>query len=156
MKLIAHRGNTRGPNPEKENTIQYIEEARGLGLDVEIDVWCFGTDWFIGHDAPDIKSSYGYMAETKNLWLHMKNERALWIASQAFPFDVHYFWHENDKFTLTSTGIIWCYPDNYCNHGIALELGKPTIERVRNIKERPLLFGICSDYILDWREALGL
>jgi len=27
MKLIAHRGNTDGPNPSEENNPEYIEEA---------------------------------------------------------------------------------------------------------------------------------
>ena len=39
MKLIAHRGNVNGPNPDKENHTDYINEAIILGYDVEIDVW---------------------------------------------------------------------------------------------------------------------
>ena len=38
---IAHRGNTRGPNPEKENQPEYILQAINEGFDVEIDVWMF-------------------------------------------------------------------------------------------------------------------
>ena len=33
MKLIAHRGNISGPEPERENTMDYIEEAIQLGYD---------------------------------------------------------------------------------------------------------------------------
>ena len=32
MILISHRGNTNGRNPEKENTIEYIEQALKKGL----------------------------------------------------------------------------------------------------------------------------
>ena len=39
--LIAHRGNTRGPKPEKENQPEYILQAIQEGFDVEIDVWMF-------------------------------------------------------------------------------------------------------------------
>ena len=39
MKLIAHRGNIDGPNPERENSPEYIEEALKAGYDVEVDVW---------------------------------------------------------------------------------------------------------------------
>jgi glycerophosphoryl diester phosphodiesterase len=39
MKLIAHRGNTEGPNPLEENKPEYIEEAIENGFDVEIDIW---------------------------------------------------------------------------------------------------------------------
>ena len=39
MKLIAHRGNINGPNPEKENHPDYINTAIKSGYDVEVDVW---------------------------------------------------------------------------------------------------------------------
>ena len=31
MILIAHRGNINGPNPERENTVSYIQEALDKG-----------------------------------------------------------------------------------------------------------------------------
>ncbi len=36
MKIISHRGNVRGPIPEKENRPSYIDCALGNGYDVEI------------------------------------------------------------------------------------------------------------------------
>ena len=39
MKLISHRGNLEGPNPERENHPDYIYGALQAGYDVEIDVW---------------------------------------------------------------------------------------------------------------------
>ena len=41
MKLIAHRGNISGPNPEKENHPDYILEAIRLGYvpEEEYDNW---------------------------------------------------------------------------------------------------------------------
>ena len=38
MILIAHRGNVNGKNPERENTIEYIEEAIKKGYHCEIDI----------------------------------------------------------------------------------------------------------------------
>ena len=38
MILIAHRGNVNGLNPERENTVAYIEEALGQGYHCEIDI----------------------------------------------------------------------------------------------------------------------
>ena len=35
MKIISHRGNVRGPIPEKENRPSYIDCALGNGYDVE-------------------------------------------------------------------------------------------------------------------------
>ena len=37
MKLIAHRGNTNGPNKQSENTIDQIDECIKNGYDVEIN-----------------------------------------------------------------------------------------------------------------------
>ena len=38
MILIAHRGNTNGKLPDRENTNDYIKEAISKGFDVEIDI----------------------------------------------------------------------------------------------------------------------
>ena len=50
MKLIAHRGNLHGPNPDKENSTDYINEAIESGYNVEIDVWFINNKWYLGHD----------------------------------------------------------------------------------------------------------
>jgi len=54
---------------------------------------------------------------------------------------IHYFWHQNDNFTLTSKNIIWTYPNQqtYDNSIIVL-----------NDKQTPpaICFGICTDYPL--------
>ena len=38
MKLIAHRGNIDGPNPETENTPEQIVKCIDQGYDVEVDI----------------------------------------------------------------------------------------------------------------------
>ena len=53
MILIAHRGNTNGVNPEKENTVAYIKDAIKQGYHCEIDVCKFdGKQFYLGHDEP--------------------------------------------------------------------------------------------------------
>jgi glycerophosphoryl diester phosphodiesterase len=52
MKLIAHRGNINGPNPLRENSIDYIEEAISEGFDVEIDLRVEDNQCYLGHDDP--------------------------------------------------------------------------------------------------------
>ena len=37
MKLISHRGNIDGPQPDRENSPNYINEAIEAGYNVEID-----------------------------------------------------------------------------------------------------------------------
>ena len=38
MKLIAHRGNINGSEPDNENSPEYIDKCIELGFDVEIDL----------------------------------------------------------------------------------------------------------------------
>jgi 3-deoxy-D-manno-octulosonate 8-phosphate phosphatase (KDO 8-P phosphatase) len=50
MRLIAHRGNYNGPDPERENTVAYLEAALKAGFDVELDVFCENGVLYLGHD----------------------------------------------------------------------------------------------------------
>ena len=52
MKIISHRGNLTGPNPIRENSIDYIEEAIAEGFDVEVDLWVDDNECYLGHDDP--------------------------------------------------------------------------------------------------------
>jgi len=110
MKLIAHRGNTKGPNPLEENKIEYIEKAISEGYDAEIDLWYFDNNFYLGHDEPQYKISALWLYQIKDfLWIHCKNQEALEKISNS-PVDYNYFWHEGDRYTLTSKGYIWSYP----------------------------------------------
>ena len=42
-----------------------------------------------------------------NFWCHAKNLDAL---NRLLKIGVNCFWHENDKYTLTSNRIIWTFP----------------------------------------------
>ena len=48
MKLVSHRGNINGPNPEMENDPRYVENTLAKGFSVEVDVWSSGSDVFLG------------------------------------------------------------------------------------------------------------
>ena len=52
MKLISHRGNLFGPNPELENQPQYIKNVIQSGYDCEIDVRYIHGKYYLGHDFP--------------------------------------------------------------------------------------------------------
>ena len=56
MKLIAHRGNTNGARPDKENDPEYLLQAVDNGYDCEVDVQVDinGNVW-LGHDEPQYK-----------------------------------------------------------------------------------------------------
>ena len=44
MKIISHRGNLYGPNPELENKPEYILAAIKCNFRVEIDLWVIGDN----------------------------------------------------------------------------------------------------------------
>jgi len=107
MKLIAHRGNLYGPNPDKENHPDYITSALKAGHDVEVDVWYQNKKWYLGHDNPKYQVKYDFLAERK-FWLHAKNGDAFHLLLEDFTLNV--FWHTDEDWVLTSKRYIWTYP----------------------------------------------
>ena len=107
MKIISHRGNLTGSNPEAENHPSYIQEALAKGVHVEVDVWFERGVWKLGHDCPQHDTNIGFLSHSK-LFLHAKNLEAL-VA--LLPTDLHYFWHDKDDYTLTSKNMIWTFPE---------------------------------------------
>ena len=53
MKLIAPRGNTTGPDTERENNPEYLIHAVDKGYDCEVDVWVIEDKIWLGHDEPN-------------------------------------------------------------------------------------------------------
>lgn len=142
MKLIAHRGNTKGPNPEMENNPEYLMDAIKHDFDVEVDVWVIDDEICFGHDLPkyrDIPESF-LISIGNSAWFHCKNLEALKFFNTVFPH-LNYFWHQKDDYTLTSAGYIWTYPGkDLFNKSIA----------VRSSERGPVNIactGICSDFV---------
>jgi hypothetical protein len=142
MKIISHRGNLDGRKPDCENNPIYIQQALDLGFDVEVDVWYVDGEFFLGHDAPTYRVDPWWFSG-KDLWCHAKNQKALeeMIVSE----DITCFWHESDKMTVTSNGLMWMYPGNHSRLGITVCLGKP-YEIV------PDMWGVCTDHPVSWRK----
>jgi glycerophosphoryl diester phosphodiesterase len=77
MKIIAHRGNLKGPNPERENSPEYLLEAVEAGYDCEVDVWYDDNNQlYLGHDNPKYKVDHEFL-NNKAFWCHAKNLEAL-------------------------------------------------------------------------------
>ena len=55
--------------------------------------------------------------------------------------DCHYFWHEEDDYTITSKGFIWTYPGKKLFSNSICVL--PENANYKNINCK----GICSDFI---------
>ena len=146
MIFISHRGNINSKIEERENSPQYIQEALGLGLDVEVDVWCVGDELYLGHDEPKYKVDVEFLQNEK-LWCHAKNSEAL---LRMLNHNIHCFWHQNDKMTLTSKKYIWANPDKeYPTFSIAVLPENNANSDVTNC------LGICSDYISKYKELYG-
>jgi hypothetical protein len=142
MILIAHRGNTNGPNTVMENNPEYIKETMKKGFDVETDVWFEDGEFLLGHNFPFYKVSYIFLKNDK-LWCHAKNISAL--IKMLEIGGIHCFWHENDKVTLTSKNYIWTYPgEELTSRSIACLPENSTFKNIEVSK------GICSDYILNY------
>lgn len=103
MIFVSHRGNIFGSNPELENNPKYIIEAINQQFDVEIDVWYIDGKYFLGHEAPKYETSIDFLKH-ESLWCHLKNIEA--VTSLSKVKDVHWFWHESDKVTITSKGYV--------------------------------------------------
>jgi len=138
MIYISHRGNTSGKNVNNENHPDFISKAMKKGFDVEIDVWFVNNTFSLGHDKPEYEINSEYLNNTK-FWCHAKNPEALEAMKN---INCHFFWHEEDKFTLTSKGYIWSYPGNLA--------GKNSIFLFpENYPKIDFKFcaGICSDFV---------
>ena len=151
MIYIAHRGNTNGPNPKKENTLTYVLEAINDGYHAEIDVWYMNNKWYLGHDKP-VQIIEPEMLEYNKLWCHAKNYEAFYrMVKNEW---IHCFWHQNDDMTLTSKNFIWTFPGKQLTaRSIAV-----MPETVSDVKDKTNLIkcynscaGICSDYVRDFR-----
>ncbi len=139
MILISHRGNLNGPQPENENSPDYIEKAL-LNYNVEIDIFFYKNELWLGHDNPEYKIKNLNWLENNKLWCHAKNLEAL-DKMLKHP-KIHCFWHQNDDVTLTSRGYMWTYPNKRLfSNSIAV------IKEKLDKNVLPACSGICSDYV---------
>jgi len=138
---IAHRGNYKGRNAERENTVAYIEEAITAGYNVEIDVWLIEKTWHLGHDFPGEVIELSFL-ERPEIWTHAKN--LVGYVSLYNNSKVHVFWHDKDDFVFTSKGIKWCRTHILTYDGVMVmpEFNDYHTDILKN-GHSPL--GVCSD-----------
>lgn len=139
MILIAHRGNTNGPNGVSENTPDYIDEALDQGYDAEIDVWSTRHGIYLGHDYPNYQINIKWLQDRADkLWIHCKNIDAMSELHEHF----NVFFHNVDDYTLTSKNYIWAYPGKSVPpNSRAIAVLKNEMINISNFA------GICTDYV---------
>lgn len=141
MIFISHRGNLNGPNPSRENSPDYIEEALSLGFDVEVDVWFKDGEFWLGHDGPQYPTDYKFLVNER-LWCHAKNIDAL---LEMKKYVIHYFWHQKDDVTLTSKNYVWAFPKTKFEKGSIAVMPEYFDGDFSESK------GICSDKIVYYK-----
>lgn len=139
MILIAHRGNTSGPNLTLENNPEYVNSALELGFGAEIDVWLIDGSIFLGHDKPRFLISIDYL-KNDMLLCHAKNKEAFEVMLACS--DIHTFWHQEDEYTLSSKRIPIVYPGKpLMNNCIAM------VRDYYTELDFSKCYAICSDYV---------
>lgn len=142
MIKIAHRGNYKGSNKERENSPDYIEEAIAAGYNVEVDVWLIDNKWMLGHDFPKYEVPLVFF-ERPEIWTHAKN--LVGYVSLYHNSKVHVFWHNKDDFAITSRGIKWANTHVLTYDGVMVlpELNDHHTSMIKLGHVDPI--GICSD-----------
>ena len=144
--LIAHRGNTEGRKPERENCPIYIQEALDAGFDAEVDVrYIPGKGFYLGHDISQYPVDVSYL-RTRGLWVHAKD--AITANALGLAKVNTYFLHSDDDYVLTSSADVWIHPDSKTlpDGGIYVHRGDiDTLPKISHLK------GVCSDYVQDIR-----
>jgi len=139
MKIISHRGNVRGPIPDRENRPSYIDCAIGNGYDVEIDVRLIAGQLWLGHDEPQYKVEHSWLQPRKEyLWIHCKD-----LAAAKECWEYQSFCHTSDPYTYTSTGKIWL-------HDFSMKIDNnviiPMIDDIDYAPMKGKPYAICTDH----------
>lgn len=150
MKIISHRGNLTEKIPKLENHPSYIKYALNSGYDVEIDVRYIDGQYFLGHDHPQYKINYEFLANEK-FWVHCKDVNTFYKLSD-HPL-INAFYHNTDDVVLTTRGFFWIYPNikTPLNNKSIVVLPE-LIDNWKDWKNIELCYGICTDKATDFKK----
>ena len=137
MITISHRGNTEGESGLTANHPETVSSLLEKGIHCEVDVWRVFDKYFLGHDEAKYKVSRKFLKNNK-LWCHAKNLAAL---EGMLYNNIHCFWHETDKFTVTSKGYIWTFPGQITGDRSVI------VHKEKDWKGKYDCFAVCSDHL---------
>jgi len=145
MKIISHRGNLDGPNLSVENSPQQIEKCLKLGFECEIDLRTREGKLFLGHDICQYEIELAWLLRNSSaLWIHCKDSESLSLLNR-LDERLNFFWHESDKHTITSKGLIWNYPGGPITNDSIAVLPEEWWDSKSHIPLKES-FGICTDF----------
>ena len=137
MIFISHRGNISGIRSNDENNPNYINVALKLGYEVEVDVRFENGKFFLGHDFSQYHIDNEFLLNSK-IWCHAKTKEALEALEK---IKAHYFWHQEDDYTITNRGFFWTYPGKkLLTNSICVLPEKSNYDKIS-------CKGVCSDFI---------
>ena len=135
--IIKHRNRRNGPGKD-DNYPASILISICEGHNVEIDVWLINNEFYLGHDAPSFKIDEKFL-ENHLLWCHAKNSEALF--KMLDNPNIHCFWHDNDKHTITSNGFIWqAHYDDLTDKTVVVDLSP-------NPNFNANCYALCLDFV---------
>jgi len=146
MELIAHRGNIFGPQPEIENSPEYIDEAIRQLYKAEIDLWSVRGELFLGHDSPIYLIDFDYLFDRRDfIYVHLKGRFE--EGNACLINDLNWFKHHDERFVFTNFGDKWYFPSaEIMSDGVNLMPEySSTVELFISKMNRDVR--VCSDYV---------
>lgn len=143
--LISHRGNRRGMNTDKENSLEYVKEALDEGFFVMVDVWLVGGSHVaLGHDRPKHPVDLEFLKDKRIVC----RARSLQTLTFLLHNEIHCFYFGRDDFSLTTGGLIWTYPGMQLGIRSIFFMPEFVLSDV-SAASNFVCAGICSDRIAD-------
>ena len=151
MKIISHRGNLKGPEIDRENTIEYIDIALENSFGVEIDLWQVNNKFFLGHDKPLNEVSLEWLENRKkNLWIHTKNFKSFETLLE-LNNDFIFFYYTSEPLVLVSNGKIWCHQHDKISNPKNCVV--PFLDKSSALRNKEFnWYGVCTDYPLIFKK----
>lgn len=149
--IIAHRGNTEGPNSSEENSPERIDYCIEKGFDVEVDLHYISKSkqLYLGHDGPEYETNWDWLSKrSSHLWIHCKTFEALAVFTDLNKENrksFKYFWQQEDDYTITSNQLIWAYPGKPYNSKTIIAMPEWNHPNWLDLKKANC-YGICTDY----------
>jgi len=151
MRWILHRGNNAGPN-SVENAPPELIKLLDDGFELEVDLWYTNSKLYLGHDFPQYEIDESFL-EQNGLWIHCKDAATLEYMNTKKKY-LHYFYHTDEDYVLTSKGYIWCYVGKPALEGSVIVMSEKSIHSYSwsELVSKNCL--VCSDYLEEYVKKL--
>lgn len=144
MRWILHRGNISGPKSVENNPVILLELLKEK-YEIEIDLWYRDNKLYLGHDAPEYLINETFL-EHSGFWIHCKSAETLEYMNTKKKH-LHYFYHTDEDYVLTSKGYIWCYVGKPALENSVIVMPEKSIHSysMEELEKKNCI--ICSDYL---------